>query len=101
MPEEKKVTNGSEQQTQPATSDEGTSGFTVVGGEQAAQPTSDPFDDLATDIQAIRSIARELLDLTASISKKVRDLQRAAKNREREFKTANELLSKLKKVSGF
>ena len=67
----------------------------IQSGERPPYPpsTTHPF---GTDQDA-----RDMLDKTATLSRKVKEAQRAQRQREREFKNTTDLLGKLKKVSGF
>jgi DNA polymerase-3 subunit beta len=70
--------------------------FQVVG-----EVKKDPFEELLNTIAETRCKAKELFDVTSRLTKGVKDAQRAAKAKEREFKSTRDLLGKLKKVSGF
>lgn len=70
--------------------------FKVVEGTE-----QDPFEELLSSINETKAKAKEVYDMAGSLSKKVKNVQRAQKAKEREFKHTRELLGKLKKVSGF
>lgn len=70
--------------------------FKVVEGTE-----QDSFEDLLTSIMEVRVKAKEVFDMTGTLSKKVKDAQRAQKAKEKDFKQTKDLLGKLKKVSGF
>jgi len=70
--------------------------FTVVGKDEV-----DPFEELLQSIADTRNKAKEVVDMSTELSRKVKSLRGAVKAKERDFKSTRELLSKLKKVSGF
>ena len=70
--------------------------FKVVEGTE-----QDPFEELLNSINETRIKAKEVYDMAGTLSKKVKDVQRAQKAKEREFNHTRDLLGKLKKVSGF
>jgi hypothetical protein len=61
----------------------------------------DPMSELTDNITLLKIKARDVIDLAADLSKKVKDIQKSKKVQEREFKNTRELLVKLQKVSGF
>jgi len=71
-------------------------GFTVV-----ANTEKDPFDELLESIAETRSRGREVLEMTTELSRKVKSLRSAIKAKERDYKNTQDLITKLKKVSGF
>ena len=68
---------------------------------QGTDVKTDPMEELINKISAVRTKAREIIDITIDVSNHLRNMQKANKTKEREFRSANELLEKLKKVSGF
>ena len=68
---------------------------------QGTDVKTDPMEELINKISAVRTKAREIIDITIDVSNQLRNIQKANKTKEREFRSANELLEKLKKVSGF
>ena len=74
--------------------------FKMQGTAKAEIPT-DPLEDLLAEVVNVRLKARELSDVLADLQKQVKEAQRIQRQKEREFKSARELLGKLKKVSGF
>lgn len=71
-------------------------GFKVVEGTE-----TDPFEELLESIADTRNKAKGVLDSCTELGRNVKSLRVALKQREREFKSTRELLSKLKRVSGF
>jgi DNA polymerase-3 subunit beta len=71
-------------------------GFKVVGEAEA-----DPFEELLNNINETRNKAREVVDMTTALAKDVKAVQRAVKAKERDFRNTQDLIEKLKKVSGF
>ena len=63
--------------------------------------SSDPYEEILELIAEARLRARELYNSYGVLTKSVKELQRREKAKEREFKSARELLGKLKMVSGF
>ena len=68
---------------------------------QGTDVKTDPMEELINKIGTVRTKAREIIDITIDVSNQLRNMQKANKTKEREFRSANELLEKLKKVSGF
>ena len=68
---------------------------------QGSDIKSDPMEELINKISTVRTKAREIIDITIDVSNQLRNMQKASRTKERDFKSANELLEKLKKVSGF
>ncbi|MEI6057211.1 MAG: hypothetical protein WCR55_14280, partial [Lentisphaerota bacterium] len=68
---------------------------------QGTDVKTDPMEELINKISTVRTKAREIIDITIDVSNQLRNMQKANKTKEREFRSANELLEKLKKVSGF
>ena len=70
--------------------------FQVTGN-----PNINSIDSILEDITTIKIKAREVIESATALSKKVKEVQKNKKVREREFKNTRELLVKLQKVSGF
>ena len=68
---------------------------------QGSDIKADPMEELINKISTVRTKAREIIDITIDVSNQLRNMQKASRTKERDFKSANELLEKLKKVSGF
>jgi len=68
---------------------------------QGSDIKTDPMEELINKISTVRTKAREIIDITIDVSNQLRNMQKASRTKERDFKSANELLEKLKKVSGF
>ena len=62
---------------------------------------TDVMEELINKITSVRNKAREVIDISIDVSNQLRNMHKSQKAKEREFKSANELLEKLKKVSGF
>ena len=68
---------------------------------QGSDIKTDSMEALINKISTARTKAREIIDITIDVSNQLRNMQKASRTKERDFKSANELLEKLKKVSGF
>jgi hypothetical protein len=68
-------------------------------GLKIVQP-ADSYDELLNSVEELRVTIRTLNEQTQAITRKIRDNQANMKRRERDMKTAREVLEKLK-VSGF
>ena len=91
--EESKMNEQSVSQEKPATN------YTPTFQGSDIKP--DPMEEFINKISTVRTKAREIIDITIDVSNQLRNMQKASRTREREFRSANELLEKLKKVSGF
>ena len=72
-----------------------------ITGAPKGEVQSDPLEDLLATVVTTRLKAREFTDGLIELQKQVKEAQRLQRHKEREFKSARELLGKLKKVSGF
>jgi hypothetical protein len=82
------------------TNETGEKGFKVTG-EVNDESKVDSFEDLITAVGSIRLRAKELSEELIDLQKRLKKSQRLQRQKERDFKSARELLGKLKKVSGF
>jgi hypothetical protein len=82
------------------TNETGEKGFKVTG-EVNDESKVDTFDDIITAVGSIRLRAKELSEELIDLQKRLKESQRLQRQKERDFKSARELLGKLKKVSGF
>lgn len=62
---------------------------------------ADPFEELQKAVAETRNQAKALTDSLGGLQKKIAEAQKAVKLRERDFRSAKELLSKLKTAANF
>jgi hypothetical protein len=63
-------------------------------------PPADSYDELVDCVEELRVTIRTLNENVLNIARKIRESQASVKRRERDLRTAREVLEKLK-VSGF
>lgn len=72
-----------------------------VTGEVKEENKVDSFEDLITAVGSVRLRVKELSDELIDLQKRLKESQRLQRQKDRDFKSARDLLGKLKKVSGF
>lgn len=72
--------------------------FKILEGDMKNQ---DIFEDIAESLDELRHIIKSAFDNLNLLSRKLKEAKASNKQREREFKDTRDLISKLKKASGF
>jgi hypothetical protein len=72
--------------------------FQVVGGKLES---GEVYDEALSTIETIKAAIKAVYDGTADLQRKLRDAQKAIKNKEREYQSTKQLITKLRTASGF
>jgi chromosome segregation ATPase len=72
--------------------------FQVVGGKLES---GDVYDEALSTIETIKASIKAVYDGAADLQRKLRDAQKAIKNKEREYQSTKQLITRLRTASGF
>ena len=72
--------------------------FQVVGG---TQENGEVFEEASTAIDTLKASIKAIYDGVADLQRKLKDAQRAIKNKEREYQSTKQLITRLRTASGF
>ncbi|MFZ2653737.1 MAG: DNA polymerase III subunit beta [Victivallales bacterium] len=72
--------------------------FQVVGG---TQENGEVFEEATTAIDTLKSSIKTIYDGVADLQRKLKEAQKAIKNKEREYQSTKQLITKLRTASGF
>lgn len=73
-------------------------GFQVVGGKQE---NGEVFEEAASAVETLKASIKAIYDGVADLQRKLKDAQKAIKNKEREYQSTKQLITKLRTASGF
>ena len=72
--------------------------FQVVGGKLES---GEVYDEALSTIETIKASIKAVYDGAADLQRKLRDAQKAIKNKEREYQSTKQLITRLRTASGF
>ncbi len=72
--------------------------FQVVGGRQE---NGEVFEEAASAVETLKASIKAIYDGVADLQRKLKDAQKAIKNKEREYQSTKQLITKLRTASGF
>ncbi len=72
--------------------------FQVVGSRQE---NGEVFEEASTAVEVLKASIKAIYDGVADLQRKLKDAQRAIKNKEREYQSTKQLITKLRTASGF
>ena len=73
----------------------------MVAPKQEPEIASNPLDDLSVAIEAFKSKMKASFDEVAALARKVKEVQIAQKQKERDFIQAKRAIERIRMVSGF
>ena len=73
-------------------------GFQVVGGRQE---NGEVFEEAASAVETLKASIKVIYDGVADLQRKLKDAQKAIKNKEREYQSTKHLITRLRTASGF
>ena len=73
----------------------------TVAPKQEPETTSNPLDDLGMAIEAFKAKMKSSFDEVAALARKVKEVQIAQKQKERDFIQAKRAIERIRIASGF
>jgi chromosome segregation ATPase len=72
--------------------------FQIVGGKQE---NGEVFEEASSAVETLKASIKAIYDGVAELQRKLKDAQKAIKNKEREYQSTKQLITRLRTASGF